>query len=121
MSYAVIRRTSELGIRMALGAQTADVTWMIVRQTMVIAATGAIVGIPIAIWCAKAGDVALYAALRPSTGRSANHRRDGLTACLPRGYCRLLSGPPRRSPRPNEGPKKRLAIRGALMRAVLPL
>ncbi len=53
MSYAVIRRTSELGIRMALGAQAADVTWMIVRQAIRIAATGAVIGISIALLCAK--------------------------------------------------------------------
>jgi putative ABC transport system permease protein len=53
MSYAVIRRTSELGIRMALGAQAADVTWMIVRQAIAIAAAGAMIGIPLALLCAK--------------------------------------------------------------------
>jgi predicted permease len=53
MSYAVIRRTSELGIRMALGAQAADVTWMIVREAILIAGAGAVVGIPIALLCAK--------------------------------------------------------------------
>jgi ABC-type antimicrobial peptide transport system permease subunit len=53
MSYAVIRRTSELGIRMALGAQAADVTWMIVREAISIAAAGALIGIPLALLCAK--------------------------------------------------------------------
>jgi predicted permease len=53
MSYTVIRRTSELGLRMALGAQAEDVTWMIVRQAIRIAATGAVIGISIALLCAK--------------------------------------------------------------------
>ncbi len=59
----------------------------------------------------EAGAVILYAALRPSTERSANHRRDGLADRLSRGLCRLLSGTPRRSSRPIEGSEKRVTIR----------
>jgi predicted permease len=51
MSYTVIRRTSELGIRMALGAQAAAVTWMIIRQALLLAVAGAIVGIPLTLLC----------------------------------------------------------------------
>ncbi len=53
MSYTVIRRTSELGIRMALGAQATEVTWMIIRQTLWLAGTGALVGIPAALLCTR--------------------------------------------------------------------
>src|SRR5205814_253555 len=45
MAYAVTLRTREIGIRMALGAQTGDVLRLIVRQGMLLAATGAIVGL----------------------------------------------------------------------------
>jgi ABC-type antimicrobial peptide transport system permease subunit len=53
MSYTVIRRTSELGIRMALGAQAPEVTWMIVRETLWLAGTGAALGIPVAFACTR--------------------------------------------------------------------
>jgi ABC-type antimicrobial peptide transport system permease subunit len=53
MSYTVIRRTSELGIRMALGAQAPAVTWMIIRQALLLAVAGAAVGIPLALLCAR--------------------------------------------------------------------
>jgi len=53
MSYTVIRRTSELGIRMALGAQAPTVTWMIIRQALLLAVGGAAVGIPLALLCAR--------------------------------------------------------------------
>jgi predicted permease len=49
MSYTVIRRTSELGIRMALGAQSGAVTRMIIRQALLLAGAGAAVGIPLAL------------------------------------------------------------------------
>jgi predicted permease len=49
MSYAISQRTREIGIRMALGAQPADVRRMVVRQGMAMAATGLTVGIAAAM------------------------------------------------------------------------
>jgi putative ABC transport system permease protein len=45
MSYAVSRRTREIGVRLALGAEPVAVVRMIVREGMVVALTGAGVGI----------------------------------------------------------------------------
>ncbi len=46
MSYATARRTNEIGLRMALGAQTGDVIRMVLRESMVLVAAGILVGIP---------------------------------------------------------------------------
>jgi predicted permease len=46
MSYAVTRRTREIGIRIALGAQTGLVLWMVLRETLVVIVIGLAVGIP---------------------------------------------------------------------------
>jgi predicted permease len=45
LSYEVVRRTSEIGIRMALGARSHDVLWFLVRRGVVLAAVGIAIGI----------------------------------------------------------------------------
>ena len=44
MSYVVRQRTREIGTRIALGASTRDIVWLVMRQGAVIAGVGAIVG-----------------------------------------------------------------------------
>jgi putative ABC transport system permease protein len=44
VSYAVTRRTREIGMRLAVGARPREVEWMIVAQTLGLAAAGLVVG-----------------------------------------------------------------------------
>src|SRR5450759_5211295 len=49
MAYTVTQRTSELGIRMALGARPADVFWMVIKQASVLVASGIALGLVAAL------------------------------------------------------------------------
>ncbi|WP_263355782.1 ABC transporter permease [Acidicapsa ligni] len=49
MSYSVVRRTNEIGIRRALGAQTRTLLWMILRESVILLAFGLALGMPIAL------------------------------------------------------------------------
>jgi putative ABC transport system permease protein len=44
ISYVVVQRTGEFGIRMALGAQGRDVLWLVLRKGAVVILIGAVIG-----------------------------------------------------------------------------
>lgn len=50
LSYAVARRISEIGVRMALGATRSDVSRMILAEAMRMVCAGLLIGAPIAYW-----------------------------------------------------------------------
>jgi predicted permease len=46
MTYNVVRRTNEIGIRIALGAQSNGVLWMVLKESLLLLAIGVALGIP---------------------------------------------------------------------------
>jgi predicted permease len=53
MAYGVARRTSEIGVRMALGAVPGDVVRMVLRETLLLASCGIAIGVPTALWLTR--------------------------------------------------------------------
>src|ERR1700752_4562103 len=53
MAHGVARRTSEIGIRMALGARGGNIAWMILRGTIVLVLLGLVSGVPTALFAAR--------------------------------------------------------------------
>jgi putative ABC transport system permease protein len=65
MSYMVVRRRSEIGIRMALGANSGDVSNMILREAGVLLAVGLGIGTGLALAAATAAGALLFG-LKPN-------------------------------------------------------
>ncbi len=49
MAFVVARRTKELGIRLALGAQAEQVVWLVMKEVLVLLAIGLATGVPAAM------------------------------------------------------------------------
>ena len=60
MSFNVVRRSNEIGIRIALGATGSGVQWMVLRESLALLAAGLVLGIPIALAAARLIRAQLY-------------------------------------------------------------
>ena len=60
MAFVVARRTKELGLRMALGAQRAAVLWLVMREVVILLGIGLAIGVPAAIGLGRFVAAQLY-------------------------------------------------------------
>jgi ABC-type antimicrobial peptide transport system permease subunit len=67
MSYSVSRRTSEIGIRMALGAQTRHVLGMVISESLWMVGIGTLIGVGIALAAGRLVAAMLFG-LSPTDG-----------------------------------------------------
>jgi len=65
LSFAVSQRITEIGVRLALGAQASDIMTMVLRRSVVLAATGVVPGIALAYAAGRSME-ALLAGVKPA-------------------------------------------------------
>jgi ABC-type antimicrobial peptide transport system permease subunit len=75
VAYAVVRRTREIGIRIALGAQPRHALWLMLREILALTIIGAVIGIAL-------GRVAGHAVQSQLYGISASDPRVPVAAAL---------------------------------------
>ena len=100
-SYAVNRRRTEIGIRMALGADSVGRRALVLRRVAWLVAIGVVAGAAISLWASKFVSTLLYG-LEP---RDPMTLRSAPRSCSPLiGLARRLApGPPRRADRSDGG------------------
>ncbi len=60
MAFVVARRTKELGIRLALGAQRSQVIWMVMKEVLLLLGIGLAIGLPAALGLGRFVATQLY-------------------------------------------------------------
>ena len=106
MAYMVTRRSREIGIRMALGAQSGNVVWLVMREVLALVGAGIAIGVPAAWALSKLVQAQLYgvsphdpasialptlllAAVALLAGYIPARRAAGMTRCA---FCGMNSG-----------------------------
>ena len=54
VAYGTVRRSAEIGIRIALGARRGAVLWMVLRDALLLVAAGLALGVPVSLAAARA-------------------------------------------------------------------
>ncbi len=86
MAYAVARRTNEIGIRIALGAQRGNVIWMVQREVLALSLIGVAIGLGVA-WETARFVASFLFGVRPNDSAVFGFSAVILTACaLAAGY-----------------------------------
>jgi len=60
MAYAISRRTNEIGIRMALGAESHQVLWMVLKESLLLVMIGLFIGVPAVLASTRLISAQLY-------------------------------------------------------------
>jgi predicted permease len=71
MAFVVARRTKEIGLRMALGAEQGQVVWMVLRETLVLVAAGLAIGVPATLLLSKYVSTQLFGVKPTDLGAAA--------------------------------------------------
>ena len=61
VAYNVARRTNEVGIRMALGARSAAIVWMVLREVLIVTGVGLAISVPVVLGTTKLVKTMLFA------------------------------------------------------------
>ena len=69
LAYTVTRRTPEIGVRMALGAERRQMAWMVVRQSVILVLAGLTLGIPASLYAGRYLESVLFG-LQPTEIRA---------------------------------------------------
>jgi predicted permease len=60
MAYSIARRTHDIGIRIALGAEKRDVLWLVLQQGLLLVVLGIVTGVPITLALTRLVSSLLY-------------------------------------------------------------